>query len=76
MLLADRILVLKDGRISIDVTIDLPRPRVVGGEVFDEYRSQFLAELGVVDSRRRQPLPPVGDDRPITSSNGAGAHTR
>lgn len=76
VLLADRILVLKDGRISADVAIDLPRPRVVGGEVFDDYRSRFLAELGVVDARRRQPLPPVGDDRPIASSNGAGAPTR
>jgi sulfonate transport system ATP-binding protein len=65
ILLADRILVLHDGRISLDVAIDLPRPRAVGGEQFDAYRTQFLAELGVVDPRRHQPLPLAGDDGPI-----------
>jgi sulfonate transport system ATP-binding protein len=70
ILLADRILVLKDGRISADETIDLPRPRLVGGQVFDDYRTRFLAELGVIDPRRHQPLPPVGDEGPLGSVNG------
>jgi sulfonate transport system ATP-binding protein len=70
ILLADRILVLKDGRIAADERIDLPRPRVVGGQAFDDYRTQFLAELGVIDSRRHQPLPPEGDGGPVGSANG------
>ena len=38
ILLADRVLVLTDSRISLDRTVDLPRPRRVGGEAFDELR--------------------------------------
>jgi sulfonate transport system ATP-binding protein len=75
VLLADRILVLKEGRISMDVNIGIPRPRSVGGEDFDDYRSQFLTELGVVDSRRRQPLLPVGDGGAVERTNGAGTHS-
>jgi sulfonate transport system ATP-binding protein len=56
VLLADRVLVLKEGRISLDVTIDLTRPRRVGGPEFDAYRDRFLAELGVVDPGRVLPV--------------------
>src|ERR1700728_910414 len=71
ILLADRIVVLKDGRISKDVAIDLPRPRVVGGVVFDDYRTEVLAELGVTDPRRHQPLPLVVDEVSVGSENGS-----
>lgn len=47
VLLADRILVLRDGRISLDERVDLPRPRRIGGETFDALRDRLLAELGV-----------------------------
>ncbi len=47
VLLADRVLVLRDGRISVDQTVDLPRPRRIGGPVFDTLRDGLLAELGV-----------------------------
>ncbi len=47
VLLADRVLVLTDGRISLDRRVDLPRPRRVGGEAFDALRDRLLAELGV-----------------------------
>ena len=47
ILLADRALVLRDGRIAVDVPIDLPRPRVLGGPTFDALRGQLLRELGV-----------------------------
>jgi sulfonate transport system ATP-binding protein len=62
VLLADRVLVLKEGRISLDVAIDLARPRRVGGPEFDAYRDRFLAELGVVDPGPGQPAvsPPGG----------------
>ncbi len=47
ILLADRALVLRDGRIAVDVPIDLPRPRVLGGHAFDALRGRLLHELGV-----------------------------
>ncbi len=47
VLLADRVLVLCDGRISLDVEVDLPRPRRIGGAPFDALRDRLLAELGV-----------------------------
>ena len=47
VLLADRVLVLTEGRISLDQRVDLPRPRRIGGEAFDTLRDRFLLELGV-----------------------------
>ena len=47
VLLADRVLVLTEGRISLDQRVDLPRPRRIGGEAFDALRDRFLLELGV-----------------------------
>jgi sulfonate transport system ATP-binding protein len=52
ILLADRVLVLTDSRISLDRTVELPRPRRVGGEAFDELRDRLLAELGVLAAQR------------------------
>jgi len=51
--------VLTNGRVSLDVTIDLPRPRRIGGPEFDAYRDRFMAELGVLDPVRRVPTPPA-----------------
>jgi sulfonate transport system ATP-binding protein len=51
VLLADRVFVLKEGRISLDVRVDLPRPRRIGGPDFDSLRDRFLAELGVSQGR-------------------------
>ncbi|MCW2640833.1 MAG: sulfonate transporter ATP-binding protein [Dactylosporangium sp.] len=45
--LADRIVVLDAGRITVDQTIDLPRPRERGGARFAEHRRGLLAALGV-----------------------------
>lgn len=71
VLLADRVLVLKDGRLSLDVPVPLPRPRTVGGPVFDELRDRLLAQLGVLDDRNRA-RPPAGDDGAVTDiGNGA-----
>jgi sulfonate transport system ATP-binding protein len=47
VLLADRVLVLREGRICLDVAIRLPRPRRIGGPSFDALRDRLLAELGV-----------------------------
>jgi sulfonate transport system ATP-binding protein len=48
ILLADRILVLTDGAFSLDVTIDIPKPRVRADGRVVSLRSRLLADLGVV----------------------------
>ena len=45
--LADRVLVLEDGRIALDLAIDLPTPRSRRDPRFQEYRDTLLAALGV-----------------------------
>jgi sulfonate transport system ATP-binding protein len=52
ILLADRILVLRDSKISVDRHVELPRPRRIGGEAFDQLRDELLAELGVLAGTR------------------------
>ena len=47
VLLADGVLVLREGRISVDLAVDLPRPPRIGGQPFDELRDRLLAEPGV-----------------------------
>jgi len=49
ILLADRVLVLRDGQIAFDRRIALPQPRHAGGAAFDDLRTELLAELGVHD---------------------------
>ena len=55
ILLADRVLVLTDGVISLDVPVDVPSPRLRGDAAFIALRSRLLAELGVDEARRRAP---------------------
>lgn len=45
--LADRILVLDQGRFVEDLTVDLPAPRDLGTRRFAEIRNHLLARLGV-----------------------------
>ena len=52
IVLADRVLVLRDSKISVDRQIELPRPRRVGGDAFDALRDGLLAELGVFADQR------------------------
>ena len=47
ILLADRVLVLTDGALSLDVPVDVPRPRLRGDAAFLALRARLLAELGV-----------------------------
>ena len=47
LLLADRALVLRDGRIAADLRIDLPRPRSHAHPHFAALRTRLLSELGV-----------------------------
>lgn len=47
LLLADRALVMRDGRIAYDTPVALDRPRGVGAPGFTDLRSRLLTELGV-----------------------------
>lgn len=47
LLLSDRVLVLTDGGISLDVQVDIASPRLRGDASFIALRSRLLAELGV-----------------------------
>jgi sulfonate transport system ATP-binding protein len=47
ILLADRVLVLRDGRFSLDRQVELPSPRLRSDDEFARLRSALLAELGV-----------------------------
>lgn len=47
ILLADRVVVLSEGRISLERTVDLPFPRSRADHGFAELRRTLLAELGV-----------------------------
>ncbi|AZI37929.1 aliphatic sulfonate ABC transporter ATP-binding protein [Caenibius tardaugens NBRC 16725] len=47
ILLADRILVLKDGKIAFDRRVAIDHPRRAGGDQFDRLRDRLLEELGV-----------------------------
>ncbi|GGY54839.1 MULTISPECIES: ABC transporter ATP-binding protein [Streptomyces] len=47
LLLADRVLVMRDGAIAHDTSVPLDRPRSVGTPGFAALRSRLLGELGV-----------------------------
>jgi sulfonate transport system ATP-binding protein len=47
VLLADRVLVLTDGLISLDLPVEVADPRLRGDRAFIELRSRLLGELGV-----------------------------
>ncbi|MFD8622122.1 ABC transporter ATP-binding protein [Streptomyces sp. NPDC059513] len=49
LLLADRVLVMRDGGIAYDTHVGLERPRGVGSAGFTGLRSRLLNELGVED---------------------------
>jgi sulfonate transport system ATP-binding protein len=49
ILLADRIVLLEQGRISLDLQVAIPRPRRRVGLQFDRLRERLLAALGVPD---------------------------
>jgi sulfonate transport system ATP-binding protein len=51
VLLADRVLVLQEGRIGVDREVKLMRPRVRNGD-FQDLRQYFLSELGVLVAQR------------------------
>jgi len=75
LLLADRVLVLTDGSISLDVAVDAGRPRRVGDPRLVDLRSQLLSELGVeenAEGRSSAEIPnPQPPNEPLTHEEGA-----
>jgi sulfonate transport system ATP-binding protein len=58
ILLADRVLVLNNGRFRFDSPIDIPSPRLRTDPAFARLRTQLLHELGIDDTDgRHQPEP-------------------
>jgi sulfonate transport system ATP-binding protein len=55
ILLADRVLVLTDGRLSLDVPVGLGAPRMRSDPAFGRLRARLLAELGVDESTESAP---------------------
>jgi sulfonate transport system ATP-binding protein len=51
ILLADRVIVLKDGKFAMNVDVPIKRPRPLGGPVFTALRAQLLQALGVETTR-------------------------
>jgi len=51
VLLADRAVVLTEGKITLDVPVGLPRPRDPAEPAFQELRTRLLVELGVDEPR-------------------------
>lgn len=49
IVLADRVLVLDEGRIGLDLTIDRPHPRSYRDPLLGEYRERLLTALGVTE---------------------------
>ncbi|MCU1401439.1 MAG: putative transporter ATP-binding protein [Acidimicrobiales bacterium] len=69
VLLADRVLVLTDGVISLDVTVDVSSPRLRSDPAFIALRSQLLAELGVDESAEgHHPSTTTTENTPITTT--------
>jgi sulfonate transport system ATP-binding protein len=71
LLLADRVLVLADGRIATDIPITLDRPRRHGDPGFIRLRSRLLADLGV-DEFEGEPVAsaPRPAPRPASAAHG------
>lgn len=57
LLLADRVMVLDQGRIGFDLHVNLERPRRHSHPAFSSLRSRLLRELGVEDENADAPLP-------------------
>jgi sulfonate transport system ATP-binding protein len=54
IVLADRVLVLDRGRISVDLAIERPHPRSYRDPLLGEYRERLLTALGVTEHHENQ----------------------
>jgi sulfonate transport system ATP-binding protein len=74
LLLADRVLVLAEGRIATDIPIALDRPRRHGDPGFVRLRTRLLADLGVDEFEGDAvPAAPRPAGRPVSAGHGAPA---
>ncbi|HWJ64748.1 MAG TPA: ABC transporter ATP-binding protein [Acidimicrobiales bacterium] len=68
VLLADRVIVLTDGRFSLDLPVDVPGPRLRSDPQILALRSRLLAELGVDEAaegaHQTVPPPPTPSQEP------------
>jgi sulfonate transport system ATP-binding protein len=65
VLLADRVLVLEQGRIVSDIAITQPRPRSAERREFQQVRAQLLQLLGVEADAPAEPVAPEPEPTPI-----------
>ncbi|MGW5924914.1 ABC transporter ATP-binding protein [Streptomyces anulatus] len=80
LLLADRALVMREGRIAYDTPVALGRPRGVGSLGFADLRSRLLTELGVeggggVEGEGRahgEPGTPADEEPSVAAPSGPG----
>ncbi|WP_274918896.1 ABC transporter ATP-binding protein [Streptomyces sp. WZ-12] len=59
LLLADRVLVMEEGRIAYETEVSLPRAREVADPRFAELRARLLGRLGVADENDGPGAPPT-----------------
>ncbi|MEV5857935.1 ABC transporter ATP-binding protein [Streptomyces anulatus] len=79
LLLADRALVMREGRIAYDTPVALDRPRGVGSPGFADLRSRLLTELGVEggggvegEGRARGGPGAPADEKPSVAADPSG----
>jgi len=61
ILLADRILILSDGNIDVDITVDIDEPRRRSDARFQDLRQALLDKLGVGRAARAAALAAIGN---------------
>ncbi|MFH8883518.1 ABC transporter ATP-binding protein [Streptomyces californicus] len=71
LLLADRALVMRDGRIAYDTPVTPTRPRGVGSPGSADLRTRLLIELGVEGAGRAQHRTENPDDSPVPAQPSA-----
>jgi len=75
IVLADRVAVLRDGKLSLDLTIDLDDRQIRSGAQFEALRERFLAELGVLPSPHHLP-PPSAQDAIVSATRSEDPSTQ
>ncbi|WP_329399347.1 ABC transporter ATP-binding protein [Streptomyces lydicus] len=71
LLLADRALVMEDGRIAYETRVDLPRPREISDPGFGALRARLLDRLGVAEAQSAPAPAPAHS--PADRSTGSSA---
>ncbi|WP_407548639.1 ABC transporter ATP-binding protein [Streptomyces sp. Pv4-95] len=74
LLLADRALVMEDGRIAYETEVDLPRPRDISDPHFAALRAELLDRLGV-EGPDDAAADPAADDEETSGADATPAAT-